>query len=121
MNHWEDLEAPQNVCIASIPTVFNAGLAPPDKAVVHAYTAGNEPYSLWEGLDRRSQEYKKLKASVYLVPQKHYSTATPAISSSMRLIMDRTIFSLLQHLCCLHHTKYSEPAEEISGNGPRVS
>lgn len=61
MNGWEDLEAPQNVCIASIPTVYNASLAPPGKAVVHAYTAGNEPYSLWEGLDRRGQEYKQLK------------------------------------------------------------
>ncbi len=61
VNDWEDLEAPQNVCIASIPTVFNPSLAPPGKATVHAYTAGNEPYSLWEGLDRRSQEYKDLK------------------------------------------------------------
>ena len=63
VNSWEDLEAPQNVCIASIPTVLNASLAPPGKALVHAYTAGNEPYSLWEGLDRRSEEYKQLKVS----------------------------------------------------------
>ena len=61
VNSWADLEAPQNVCIASIPTVFNASLAPPGKAVVHAYTAGNEPYSLWEGQDTRSQEYQQLK------------------------------------------------------------
>ena len=31
------------------------------KHVVHAYTAGNEPYSIWEGLDRKSEEYKELK------------------------------------------------------------
>ena len=31
---------------------------------MHAYTAGNEPYSLWEGLDRRGKEYKMLKASL---------------------------------------------------------
>ena len=49
------------MCIASIPTVFNAELAPPGKALVHAYTAGNEPYSPWQGLDRRSPEYKHLK------------------------------------------------------------
>ena len=67
VNSWEDLEAPQNVCIASIPTVFNASLAPPGKAVVHAYTAGNEPYLLWEGLDRRSQEYKQLKVWTILL------------------------------------------------------
>ena len=61
VNSWEDLEAPQNVCIGSIPTVFNPRLAPPGKALVHAYTAGNEPYSVWEGLDRNSEEYRQLK------------------------------------------------------------
>ena len=61
VNSWDDLEAPQNVCIASIPTVFNPKLAPPGKALVHAYTAGNEPYSAWEGLERNSKQYKELK------------------------------------------------------------
>ena len=61
VNSWEDLEAPQNVCIGSIPTVFNPRLAPPGKALVHAYTAGNEPYSVWEGLDRNSEQYRQLK------------------------------------------------------------
>jgi hypothetical protein len=31
------------------------------KAVVHTYTAGNEPYSVWEGLQRGSKEYDELK------------------------------------------------------------
>ncbi|KAF8062760.1 CRTISO2 [Scenedesmus sp. PABB004] len=61
VNDWADIEAPQNVCIASIPTQFDPDLAPPGKAVVHAYTAGNEPYAPWEGLDRRSPEYEALK------------------------------------------------------------
>jgi len=50
------------VTIASFPSTLSPGLAPPGKALVHAYTAGNEPYELWEGLDRRSPEYKRLKA-----------------------------------------------------------
>jgi len=58
---WDDLEAPQNVRIASIPTVFDKSLAPPGKAVVHAYTAGNEPYSKWEGVKRGTAEYAALK------------------------------------------------------------
>ncbi len=66
VNSWEDLEAPQNVCIASIPTVFNPRLAPPGKALVHAYTAGNEPYSAWEGLDSNSEQYRQLKVSALL-------------------------------------------------------
>lgn len=61
VNSWEDLDAPQNVCIASIPTVFDPELAPPGKAVVHAYTAGNEPYEIWEGVDPGSAQYKALK------------------------------------------------------------
>eukprot|EP00897_Mesotaenium_endlicherianum_P004038 jgi/Mesen1/3662/ME000202S02750 len=63
VNSWEaGVEAPQNVIIVSIPTIFDASLAPPGKHVVHAYTAGNEPYSIWEGMDRKSEEYAKLKA-----------------------------------------------------------
>ena len=61
VNSWGDLEAPQNVCIASIPTVFDPSLAPPGKALIHAYTAGNEPWEIWAGMDRRSGEYKRLK------------------------------------------------------------
>lgn len=61
VNDWKDLEAQQNVCIISMPTVFDPSLAPPGKATIHAYVAANEPYDLWQGLDRKSQEYKKLK------------------------------------------------------------
>jgi hypothetical protein len=42
-------------------SVLIVWLAPPGKAVVHAYTAGNEPYSVWEGLRRGSKEYEDLK------------------------------------------------------------
>jgi hypothetical protein len=61
VNTWADLDAPQNVCIASIPSVVDTSLAPPGKAVVHAYTAGSEPYALWEGLSRGSPAYEQLK------------------------------------------------------------
>jgi hypothetical protein len=49
------------VCIASIPSVFTPHHAPEGKAVVHAYTAGNEPYSIWENLDRNTPAYRRLK------------------------------------------------------------
>ncbi len=45
----------------SIPTVFDPSLAPAGHHVVHAYTAANEPYSLWQGLQRGSPEYAALK------------------------------------------------------------
>ncbi|GLC53603.1 hypothetical protein PLESTB_000767600 [Pleodorina starrii] len=61
VNSWQELTQPQNVIIASVPTVFDPSLAPPGKATVHCYCAANEPYDLWAGLDRRSPQYKALK------------------------------------------------------------
>ncbi|CAI9101533.1 OLC1v1038876C1 [Oldenlandia corymbosa var. corymbosa] len=63
VNEWErGVDADQNVVLISIPSVLSPDLAPPGKHVLHAYTPGTEPFGLWEGLDRRSSEYKDLKA-----------------------------------------------------------
>jgi phytoene dehydrogenase-like protein len=62
LHDWKrGVGAPQNVCLVSIPTVFDPSLAPEGCHVVHAYTAGNEPYSIWKGMDRKSPEYAALK------------------------------------------------------------
>eukprot|EP00892_Ulva_mutabilis_P003440 jgi/Ulvmu1/1468/UM011_0198.1 len=61
VNDWSNIQGEQNVCIASIPTVFDPSLAPAGKAVVHAYTAANEPWELWEGVSRGTAEYAALK------------------------------------------------------------
>lgn len=53
--------AEQNAHAISIPTVIDPSLAPEGKHIIHAYTAGNEPWELWSGLERNSQEYKDLK------------------------------------------------------------
>ncbi|KAL0357215.1 UNVERIFIED_CONTAM: Prolycopene isomerase, chloroplastic [Sesamum calycinum] len=63
VNDWErGVDADQNVVLISVPSVLSPDLAPPRKHVLHAYTPGTEPFELWEGLDRRSNEYKELKA-----------------------------------------------------------
>jgi phytoene dehydrogenase-like protein len=63
VNDWEKgITSPLNLIVMSIPTVLDPSLAPPGKHVIHVYTPGNEPYDLWEGLDRRSPEYAQLKA-----------------------------------------------------------
>lgn len=63
VNDWSrGVDADQNVVLISIPSALSKDLAPPGKHVLHAYTPGTEPFSIWEGLDRRSSEYKKLKA-----------------------------------------------------------
>ncbi|KAK4476819.1 hypothetical protein RD792_015979 [Penstemon davidsonii] len=62
VNDWErGVDADQNVVLISVPSVLSPDLAPPGKHVLHAYTPGTEPFELWEGLDRRSNEYKELK------------------------------------------------------------
>ena len=62
MNDWKrGVDADQNVVLISVPSVLSPDLAPPGKHVLHAYTPGTEPFELWDGLDRRSKEYKELK------------------------------------------------------------
>ncbi|KAF9684948.1 hypothetical protein SADUNF_Sadunf03G0003400 [Salix dunnii] len=63
VNDWSrGVDADQNVVLISVPSVLSPVLAPPGKHLLHAYTPGTEPFELWEGLDRRSSEYKQLKA-----------------------------------------------------------
>ncbi|NEQ74422.1 MAG: NAD(P)/FAD-dependent oxidoreductase [Okeania sp. SIO2C9] len=61
VNHWDEIDAPQNVVLVSIPSLIDATLAPPGKHVIHVYTPGNEPYKFWHGMDRKSQEYAQQK------------------------------------------------------------
>lgn len=62
VNDWtEAINAPQNLVLISIPSVLDPALAPPGKHTIHVYTPGNEPYSLWQGMDRRSEAYAQLK------------------------------------------------------------
>ncbi|MDZ8242072.1 MAG: NAD(P)/FAD-dependent oxidoreductase [Nostoc sp. ChiQUE01a] len=64
VNNWEaGITAPQNLVVISIPSVLDSSLAPPGKHVIHVYTPGNEPYSIWRGMDRRSKEYAEQKRS----------------------------------------------------------
>ncbi|KAG5190190.1 amine oxidase [Tribonema minus] len=55
------IDAPGNVIIVSIPSVLDPSLAPEGCHCVHAYTAGNEPYAVWEGLQEGTEEYERLK------------------------------------------------------------
>ncbi|MEQ8540641.1 MAG: NAD(P)/FAD-dependent oxidoreductase [Coleofasciculus sp. D1-CHI-01] len=62
VNDWDKgVSAPQNVVLISIPSILDPSLAPPGKHVIHVYTPGNEPYELWQGLDRRSEDYIQQK------------------------------------------------------------
>ena len=63
VNDWEQgVTAPQNVVLISMPSRLDPSLAPLGKETIHVYTPGNEPYTPWQGLDRRSDVYQQLKA-----------------------------------------------------------
>ena len=62
VNDWgRGIDAAQNLVLISIPSMLDPGLAPAGKHTVHVYTPGNEPYGVWAGLDRRSDDYAELK------------------------------------------------------------
>ncbi len=62
VNDWDKgVSAPQNVVVVSIPSVLDPSLAPTGKHTIHVYTPGNEPYSIWQGMDRRSETYARQK------------------------------------------------------------
>jgi phytoene dehydrogenase-like protein len=64
VNDWDlpgGVTAPDNVILISIPSVIDSDLAPPGKHTLHAYFPATERWAPWEGLDRRSEEYKNLK------------------------------------------------------------
>ena len=62
VNDWQQgVNAPQNVVVVSIPSVLDPSLAPSGKHVIHVYTPGNEPYQIWEGMERNSAKYREQK------------------------------------------------------------
>jgi len=67
VNSWDvPIDAPGNVIVVSVPSLLDPSLAPEGHHVIHAYTAGNEPFSVWEKFQgddnyRKDPEYVALK------------------------------------------------------------
>lgn len=62
VNSWDGgVDTEQNVVLISIASVADPTMAPEGKHVLHAYTPATEPFSIWEGLDPKSEEYARLK------------------------------------------------------------
>jgi carotene isomerase len=60
-NSQQDITVPGNTCMISIPSVWDANLAPPGHHVVHAYTL--EPYTGWHR-DENYEQKKQEKADI---------------------------------------------------------
>ena len=57
------LDAEENMYIISIPTLFDAGLAPPGRHLAHVYAAATEPYGKWATMDKAAYEAAKATAA----------------------------------------------------------
>lgn len=80
--------AESNMIAVSNPCKLDPNLAPTGTIVIHAYGAGNEPYQYWQGMDRRSGEYKQLK-------EKRAQVLWRAVESIIPDVKDRVIVELI--------------------------
>ncbi|NJK37422.1 MAG: NAD(P)/FAD-dependent oxidoreductase [Oscillatoriales cyanobacterium RM2_1_1] len=91
VNDWKKgVTAPQNLVLISIPSVLDSSLAPPGKHTIHVYTPGNEPYHLWQGLDRQGRAYRELKTQRSQVMWRALERIIPDIRQRVELNLTGT-------------------------------
>ncbi|HEY9799341.1 MAG TPA: NAD(P)/FAD-dependent oxidoreductase [Leptolyngbyaceae cyanobacterium] len=118
VNDWQlGITAPQNVVLVSIPSILDPSLAPPGKHVIHVYTPGNEPYALWQGLDRRSQEYEQQKRSRAEVMWQALERIIPDIRSRCEITLVGTPLTHERYLR-RHRGSYGPAISAASGLFP---
>ena len=115
VNDWElGVTAPQNVVLVSIPSLLDPSLAPEGKHAIHVYTPGNEPYTLWKGLDRRSPEYTKQKQARSQVMWQALERVIPDIRSRCEVAL---VGTPLTHERFLRRDRGSYGPAIRAGNG----
>lgn len=91
VNDWDKgITAPQNLILISIPSVLDPSLAPPGKHTVHVYTPGNEPYDIWQNMDRKSSAYAAKKQERAEVMWQALARAIPDIRHRTTLALTGT-------------------------------
>jgi phytoene dehydrogenase-like protein len=88
---WDEpIDSPGNVIVVSMPTLLDPSMAPEGKHVIHAYTAGNEPYDIYEKFKNgnNKEEYEKFK-------EERAACLWAAIAKEIPDIKERTIVSLV--------------------------
>jgi len=59
---WQrGIRAERNMAVLSMPSLLDGSLAPAGHQVLHGYTPANEPWELWQHLERGSEAYERLK------------------------------------------------------------
>ncbi|MEK0191759.1 NAD(P)/FAD-dependent oxidoreductase [Microcoleus anatoxicus] len=88
-----DITVPGNTCMISIPTVWDANLAPPGHHAIHAYTL--EPYEGWEYGELYQQKKQERSQSLFTALEK-------IIPDLRRRIVLESIGTPLTHARFLH-------------------
>ncbi len=88
-----DITVPGNTCMISIPTVWDANLAPPGHHAIHAYTL--EPYEGWEYGELYQQKKQERSQSLFKALEK-------IIPDLRRRIVLESIGTPLTHARFLH-------------------
>jgi phytoene dehydrogenase-like protein len=77
-----------NMIAVSNPCVIDKSLAPENHMVIHAYFAANEPYELWAGIKRTSEEYREMK-------ERRAEALWRAVESVIPDVRKRTVLSMI--------------------------
>jgi phytoene dehydrogenase-like protein len=102
-----------NMIAVSNPCVIDRSLAPEGFMVVHAYAAANEPFQVWQGLERNSPEYRKLKEERAQVLWRAVESIIPDVRS--RVVLE-LIGSPITHERFLRRSRgtYGAATEDVS-------
>ncbi|NET30754.1 MAG: NAD(P)/FAD-dependent oxidoreductase [Cyanothece sp. SIO1E1] len=118
VNSWAvGVTAPQNVVLVSIPSLLDPSLAPPGKHVIHVYTPGNEPYELWQGMDRRTQAYAQQKQARAEVMWQALERIIPDLRSRCEITLVGTPLTH-QHFLRRHQGSYGPAIQAGQGVFP---
>lgn len=101
VNDWEKgVNAAQNVILVSIPSLLDPSLAPPGKHTIHVYTPGNEPYQLWQGMERNTEAYEQQKQQRTQVMWQALERIIPDIQSRCEVTLVGTPLTHERFLRC---------------------
>lgn len=115
VNDWaRGVAAEQNITLISIPSVLDPQMAPTGKHAIHVYTPGNEPYSPWAKMDRRSEAYQRMKAERSQVMWQALRRVIPDIDQRVEI---SRVGTPLTHARFLRRDRGSYGPAIVAGNG----
>ena len=114
------ISAERNAVVVSIPSVLDPSMAPAGRHVLHAYTPANEPWELWQGLERESPEYQQLRTERCQVFWDVLEQRIPDIRQRCDVVMEGTPLTHRRFLN-VHNGSYGPALPANEGLFPGVT